>query len=87
MFCMIKKISIIFAVTFVFLFSCVYYNTFYNAKQKFKKAEQNQLSSNKNQRRQDDSESNRASAPQEQTISSNDKVLYNVTRLLLCLTF
>ena len=57
--------------------SCVYYNTFYNAKEKFKTAEENQQSS-RNQRQQRNTEiPNRAARPTEPAVSTNDKTLYN----------
>jgi len=74
MYVMIKKMSFILIIAV--LTSCVYYNTFYNARQNFKRAEQNQLNSNMNRNRQGDTEWNRAGPPQEPTISLNDKTLY-----------
>ncbi len=74
MYGMIRKMAFI-LIAAVFT-SCVYYNTFYNARQNFKRAEQNQRNSNINRNRQDNIEWNRAGPPQEPSISVNDRTLY-----------
>lgn len=56
--------------------SCVYFNTFYNAKQKFSEAERNQSRSEQSGQKKSDIDFNRAGVPQEPTISLNDKTLY-----------
>ena len=58
------------------LTSCVYYNTFYNAKQNFKLAEENQRRSKLTQNKTDNITPNRAAPPKEPSISLNDKNLY-----------
>jgi len=56
--------------------SCVYYNTFYNAKQKFNDAEDNQLRTAQPNQQRVTEFVNRAAPPAEPTISMNDKTLY-----------
>ena len=57
------------------LSSCVYYNLFYNAKQKFKDAERNQANSRQGNRS-ENKIINRAGPPDPPSISVNDKSLY-----------
>ncbi|MCP4582158.1 MAG: tetratricopeptide repeat protein [candidate division Zixibacteria bacterium] len=68
--------KLIFICMLLSLTSCVYYNTFYNAKQKFKEAEKNQLNSTASPRRGQDEIRNRAAEPQQPSISINDKTVY-----------
>ena len=56
--------------------SCVYFNTFYNAKQKFKQAEQSQQRADLNRQQTNVEIVNRADMPEEPSISLNDKTLY-----------
>jgi len=72
---MIRKIVLI--LSLVLFTSCVYYNTFYNAKQKFKQAEQNQFGKDKKPRsNRGATEINRAGLPIEPSISISEKTLY-----------
>jgi len=72
---MIRKTALI--LILVLFSSCVYYNTFYNANQKFKQAEKNQFRSSKKPRlRSGQTEINRAGPPIEPSISISEKTLY-----------
>jgi len=66
---------ILIAVAIVSL-SCVYYNTFYNAQQGFKRAEKNQRQAAINQAKTNTNRPHRAGPPQEPGVSLNDKNLY-----------
>lgn len=56
--------------------SCVYFNTFYNANQKFRAAEKNQRGIRLQHQQKDTTIPNRAAKPVEPTVSVNDKTLY-----------
>jgi len=72
---MIRKSVLI--LSFLLFTSCVYYNTFYNAKLKFKQAEQNQFGKDKKPRSsRGATEINRAGPPIEPSISIGEKTLY-----------
>lgn len=72
-----KLLSLVLTVSFLLMTGCVYYNLFYNAKQKFKEAEQNQLNAQKSSSNKTDGTiHNRADDPIEPSISANDKTLY-----------
>jgi TolA-binding protein len=71
-----RKLTFILTPTVALLLSCVYYNTFYNAEQGFKRAEKNQRLTAINQAKTNTNRAPRAAPPQEPTISVNDKNLY-----------
>ena len=71
---MVRKL-ILLSVLLLFT-SCVYYNTFYNAKQKFDEAEINQNRATRPNQQQKTEFINRAAPPTEPIISMNDKTLY-----------
>jgi len=65
-----------FLCAFLLFTSCVYYNTFYNARQKFNDAEKNQHRATQPNQQKKTEFVNRAAPPAEPTISMNDKTLY-----------
>lgn len=71
-----RRFAVILMAAVATLLSCVYYNTFYNAEQGFKRAEKNQRQSIINQNRTNTERPSRAAIPQEPSISVNDKNLY-----------
>jgi TolA-binding protein len=71
-----RKFAFILTPLVALLLSCVYYNTFYNAKQGFKRAEKSQQIGVINQARTNTNRPPRAAPPQEPSISINDKNLY-----------
>jgi len=60
----------------IFASSCVYYNTFFNAKQAFQRAERNQFRPKTQAATQYSWEKNRAAPPEEPTVAMTDKSLY-----------
>jgi cellulose synthase operon protein C len=71
-----RKLAFILTPLIALLLSCVYYNTFYNAQQGFKRAEKNQQQAAINQSKSALNRPPRAAPPQEPSISVNDKNLY-----------
>lgn len=71
-----RKLALILMVFAAAFLSCVYYNTFYNAQQGFKRAEKNQRQSAINQAKTNTNRPPRAGPPQEPAVSVNDKNLY-----------
>ncbi len=60
----------------IFTSSCVYYNTFFNAKQAFQRAERNQFQPKTQAASQYSWEKNRAAPPEEPAVAMTDKSLY-----------
>jgi TonB family protein len=71
-----RKLTVILISAAALMLSCVYFNTFFNAEQGFKRAEKNQRQAAINQAKTNTIRAPRAAPPQEPATSINDKNLY-----------